>query len=42
MRLLTNIKEAITSFIYGLSSYVGYGATIYLKYDLNPILKTIL
>jgi succinate dehydrogenase flavin-adding protein (antitoxin of CptAB toxin-antitoxin module) len=29
-----------TDFIYGLSSYVGYGATsLYLKYDLNPVFK---
>jgi hypothetical protein len=27
-------------FIYGVSSYVGYGATsLYLKYDLNPLFK---
>lgn len=29
-----------SDFIYGLSSYVGYGATsLYIKYDLNPIFK---
>jgi hypothetical protein len=29
-----------SDFIYGLSSYVGYGATsLYLKYDLNPLFK---
>jgi hypothetical protein len=29
-----------SDFIYGLSSYVGYGSTsLYLKYDLNPIFK---
>ena len=29
-----------SNFIYGLSSYVGYGATsLYVKYDLNPLFK---
>ena len=29
-----------SDFIYGLSSYVGYGATsLYVKYDLNPLFK---
>ena len=29
-----------SNFIYGLSTYVGYGATsLYLKYDLNPLFK---
>jgi molybdopterin-binding protein len=29
-----------SNFIYGLSSYIGYGATsLYVKYDLNPIFK---
>ncbi|MDG2433607.1 hypothetical protein [Flavobacterium sp.] len=29
-----------SDFIYGLSTYVGYGATsLYLKYDLNPLFK---
>ena len=29
-----------SDFIYGLSSYVGYGSTsLYLKYDLNPVFK---
>ena len=27
-------------FIYGVSTYLGYGATsLYLKYDLNPLFK---
>lgn len=29
-----------SNFIYGLSTYIGYGATsLYLKYDLNPLFK---
>ena len=28
----------VNKFGYGLSTYVGYGATsLYLKYDLNPL-----
>ncbi|MBP4136664.1 hypothetical protein [Flavobacterium geliluteum] len=30
----------VNNFIYGLSSYIGYGSTsLYLKYDLNPVFK---
>lgn len=30
----------VDNFIYGLSGYLGYGATsLYLKYDLNPLFK---
>lgn len=30
----------VNNFIYGLSSYIGYGTTsLYLKYDLNPLFK---
>jgi hypothetical protein len=30
----------VTNFIYGVSSYIGYGATsLYVKYDLNPLFK---
>lgn len=30
----------VSDFTYGLSSYIGYGATsLYVKYDLNPIFK---
>jgi hypothetical protein len=30
----------VNNFIYGLSSYVGYGAfSLYAKYDLNPLFK---
>ena len=30
----------VNDFIYGLSSYIGYGATsLYVKYDLNPLFK---
>jgi hypothetical protein len=30
----------VDPFIYGLSTYIGYGATsLYFKYDLNPIFK---
>lgn len=29
-----------TDFVYGLSTYIGYGETsLYLKYDLNPLFK---
>jgi hypothetical protein len=30
----------VNDFIYGVSTYIGYGATsLYLKYDLNPLFK---
>lgn len=30
----------VNNFIYGLSSYIGYGQTsLYVKYDLNPLFK---
>ncbi|MWB95260.1 hypothetical protein GON26_12895 [Flavobacterium sp. GA093] len=30
----------VNNFIYGLSSYIGYGETsLYIKYDLNPLFK---
>lgn len=40
----TTVKEKggfnTEDFIYGVSTYIGYGATsLYLKYDLNPLFK---
>jgi hypothetical protein len=30
----------VSNFVYGLSGYLGYGATsLYVKYDLNPVFK---
>ena len=30
----------VNSFVYGLSTYLGYKSTsLYLKYDLNPLFK---
>ena len=39
-REITKGNFNIDSFVYGLSTYVGYKATsLYLKYDLNPMFK---
>ena len=39
-REITKGNFNVDSFVYGLSTYVGYKATsLYLKYDLNPLFK---
>ena len=39
-REITKGNFNVDSFVYGLSTYVGYKATsLYLKYDLNPMFK---
>lgn len=39
-RQVTKGNFNVNDFVYGVSSYIGYGSTsLYLKYDLNPLFK---
>lgn len=39
-RQVTKGNFNVNDFVYGVSTYVGYGSTsLYLKYDLNPLFK---